>query len=793
MSLTFVDTHNMVAYLNKSDATEGFDQIIDFLNGSYIKKKVVLTETVIRDVLRLDDAEGVDCLPNEEIFAELARIGSAMASAVICLSTSRKFNFSKYIFESLVRNVDNSSKFYMYHRVGKGFSGVETPLFEGMLVIGENVEEALDTCAALTSRIKQLESAKMSQALEISRLKKRVKRLEKSNKVKVFKLRRLKKVGTSQRIDTSDDTIMEDVSNQGRMIDELDRDEGVALTAEKEEERKTEEAKNNAGDDQVKGRQAEIYQIDMDHPLKVLSMQEDEPTEVEEVVEVVTTAKIITEVVAAASKSVSAASTTISSAEPQVPVATPTAIPVRVADASTRRRKGVVIRDPEEESTAKTSAETKSKDKGKGIMVEEPKPMKKKQQVEMDEKYARKLHEELNQDIDWDIAIDHVKQKAKEDPYVQRLDYFKGMSYDDIRPIFEAKFNTNIEFLLKSKEQIEKEERRAIKSINETPAQKAAKRRKLNEESEMSLELLRFIRQQYQDDNYSMVEHILHQAKEQEWNQGADKMYYNLKDRYWWPGMKKGIAVYEGIAMDFVTKLPRTSSGHDTIWVIVDRLTKSALFLPMREYYKIDRLARLYLNEIVARHGVSISIIFDHDSHTSRFWQSMQEALGTGFDMSMAYHPQTDVKFSYNNSCHFAVRCAPFEALYDRKCCFLIILKVVRDRQKSYADKRRKPLEFSVGDYVLLKVSPWKAYRLRLPKELNGVHDTFYVSNLKKCLADPTLQVPLKEIQVDAKLNFVEEPMKILEREFKKLKRSEIAIAKVWWNSKREPEFMWER
>ncbi|GKA99430.1 hypothetical protein Tco_0827367 [Tanacetum coccineum] len=135
----------------------------------------------------------------------------------------------------------------------------------------------------------------------------------------------------------------------------------------------------------------------------------------------------------------------------------------------------------------------------------------------------------------------------------------------------------------------------------------------------------------------------------------------------------------------------------------------------------------------------------------------------------------------------------------------------------SYADKRRKPLEFSVGDYVLLKVSPWKgvvrfgkkgklaprfvrpfeiiekvgpvAYRLRLLKELNGVLDTFHVLNLKKCLADPTLQVPLDEIQVDAKLNFVEEPMKILEREFKKLKRSRIAIVKVWWNSKRGPEF----
>nr|GEV56450.1 putative ribonuclease H-like domain-containing protein [Tanacetum cinerariifolium] len=581
MLLTFADTYNMVAYLNKSDATEGFDQIIDFLNGSCIKyaltinphiyvscikqfwntvtvkqsndvtrlqalvnrKKVVLTETVIRDILCLDDAEGVDCLPNEEIFAELARMCSAMASAVICLSTGRKFNFSKYIFESLVRNVDSSSKFYMYprflqliiqnqlgnlsfhttkyissaltqkvfanmKRVGKGFSGVETPLFEGVIAgIEEDVQEqsipsptpppqpshdlpsissvlptppsspqpqpqaqpqaadfslglfqtTLDTCAALSSIIKQLKSIKMSQALEISKLKK-------------------------WRIDTSDNTIMEDVSNQGRMIDEFDRDEGVALTAKKEEERKNEEAKNSAHDDQVKGRQAEIYQIDLEHPSKVLSMQEDEPAEVEEVVEVVTTAKLITEVVATASKSVGAASTTIPAVESQVPANTPTAIPVRVAAASTRRRKRVVIRDPKEESTAKTPADTKSKDKGKGIM-----------------------------DIDWDVTIDHVKQKAKEDPYVQRyqvmkkrpqteaqarrnmimylknvarfrLDYFKGMSYDDIRPIFEAKFNTNIKFLLKSKEQIEEEERRAIKSINETPAQKAAKRRKLNEE-----------------------------------------------------------------------------------------------------------------------------------------------------------------------------------------------------------------------------------------------------------------------------------------------------------------------
>ncbi|GJS73436.1 putative reverse transcriptase domain-containing protein [Tanacetum coccineum] len=380
---------------------------------------------------------------------------------------------------------------------------------------------------------------------------------------------------------------------------------------------------------------------------------------------------------------------------------------------------------------------------------------------------------------------------------------------------------------------------------------------------------------------------------------GADKMYYDLRDRYWWLGMKKDIVVYDSrcltclkvkaehqrssgllqqpeipkwkwemIAMDFVTKLPKTSSGHATIWVIVDRLTKSAHFLPMREDYKIDRLARLYLNEIVARHNVPISIISDRNSRfTSRFWQTMQEALGTKLDISTAYHPQTDgqsectiqtledmlrayvldfggswdvdlllVEFSYNNSYHSSVRCASFEALYGRKCRSLIRwaefgegqligpelvqettekisqiknrLKAVCDRQKSYADKRRKPLEFSVGEYALLKVSPWKgvvrfgkkgklaprfvgpfkiterigpiAYRLRLLEELNGVHGTFYMSNLKKCLADPTLQIPLDEIQVDSNLNFVEEPVEILEREFKKLKRSRIAIVKVW-------------
>ncbi|GJU28060.1 putative reverse transcriptase domain-containing protein [Tanacetum coccineum] len=326
---------------------------------------------------------------------------------------------------------------------------------------------------------------------------------------------------------------------------------------------------------------------------------------------------------------------------------------------------------------------------------------------------------------------------------------------------------------------------------------------------------------------------------------GSDKMYYDLRDRYLWLGMKKNIAVY-------------VSKCLTCLKVKTEHQRPSGL-LQQHEIpdYKIDRLARLYFNEIVVRHGVSISIISDRDScFTSRFWQSMQKALGTRLDMSTAYHTQTDgqskstiqtledmltacvldfrgswdvhlplVKFSYNNSYHSSVRCASFEVLYVQETIEKISqikdrLKVTRDRKKSYADKREKPLEFSVGDYVLLKVSPWicvvhfgkkrklahrfvrpfkiikkvgpVAYRLDLPEELNGVHDTFHVSNLKKCLADPTLQVPLNEIRVDAKLNFMEEPVEILEREFKKLKRSRIAIVKVRWNSKCVPELTWE-
>nr|GEW99201.1 hypothetical protein [Tanacetum cinerariifolium] len=364
------------------------------------KKKVVVMEAKIQEVLSLDDEEGVNCLPNEEIFAELARMGYekpsikltfykaffssqwkflihtvlqcmsakrtswnefslSMASSVICLSSGRKFNFSKYMFDSLVRNVDSTTKFYMYprflqliirkqvvdlsthttkytspaitqkvfaniRRVCKGFSGVKTPLFESMVI-----EQPVDEEGDADENVKEVNTGDAAEGEE-------------------------------------------------RMIAEMDQDDVVVLEDDKEEDREVadavkdvEEAKvNESAQDQ--GRQAEsqaeIYKIDIDHANKVLSMQEDEtkPAKVQEVVDVVTAAKLITEVVTAASEIVTAA----------------------------------------------------------------------------------------------------------------------RMSYDDIRLIFEAKFNSNVAFLLKTKEQIEEDENRALQKLNETPAKRSAKRRKLDKEAE---------------------------------------------------------------------------------------------------------------------------------------------------------------------------------------------------------------------------------------------------------------------------------------------------------------------
>ncbi|GJV93928.1 putative reverse transcriptase domain-containing protein [Tanacetum coccineum] len=205
----------------------------------------------------------------------------------------------------------------------------------------------------------------------------------------------------------------------------------------------------------------------------------------------------------------------------------------------------------------------------------------------------------------------------------------------------------------------------------------------------------------------------------------SDKMYQDLKLLYWWPNMKADIATYkwERIAMDFVSGLPRTPSGYDSIWVIVDRLTKSAYFLPMKKTDSMEKLTQLYLKEVVCRHGVPISIILDKDSHfTSRFWRSFQKALGKNLDMSTAYHPQTDGQ-SERIYKRLKICCVPVSSvcwsevgdiqltgpeMIQETTEKIVQIKnhslTARSRQKSYADRRSKPLEFEVGDMVLLKV-----------------------------------------------------------------------------------------
>nr|GEX47667.1 putative reverse transcriptase domain-containing protein [Tanacetum cinerariifolium] len=351
---------------------------------------------------------------------------------------------------------------------------------------------------------------------------------------------------------------------------------------------------------------------------------------------------------------------------------------------------------------------------------------------------------------------------------------------------------------------------------------------------------------------------------------GSKKMYQDIKKLYWWPNMKANIASYfskclicakvkaehqrpsgllvkpkipewkwDNIMMDFVTKLPKSSQGYDTIWVIVDRLTKSDIFMPMREKDPLDKLARMYLKEVVTKHGIPVSIICDHDHRfSSNLWKSLQKALGKNMDMSTAYHPKTNGQSERTiKTLEDMLRACVIDfgkALYGRKCRSLVCwaevgqvqltgLELVQrtteriiqikqriqtacDLQKIYADLKHKPMEFQVGDKLMLKVSPWKgvvcfgkqgklnpryvrpftmlkkvgvvAYKLELPQELNRIHNTFHVSNLKKCYSDDPLVVPLEGLQLDDKLHFVEDPVEVIDRKVKQLRQSRVLIVK---------------
>ncbi|GJR07043.1 putative nucleotidyltransferase, ribonuclease H [Tanacetum coccineum] len=356
---------------------------------------------------------------------------------------------------------------------------------------------------------------------------------------------------------------------------------------------------------------------------------------------------------------------------------------------------------------------------------------------------------------------------------------------------------------------------------------------------------------------------------------GSTKMYHDLKQHFWWSGMKRDVATFvskcltcqqvkiehqrasgllqpleipvwkwDEISMDFVTGLPRTQRKHDAIWVVVDRLTKSAHFLPIRKDYPVSKLAEMFQQEIVRLHGTPSAIVSDRDPRfTSRFWKGLQKAWGTRLKFSTAFHPETDgqsertiqtledmlrscalewagnwddyiclVEFAYNNSWHASIKCAPFEMLYGRKCrapiCWDQVgerilegpemievtnekvavarekLKEAQTRQKSYADRHRRALEFQPGEHVFLKVSPTRgvrrfgikgklsprfigpfeildrvgevSYRLALPPQLSHVHNVFHVSLLRGYKYHPlhVVSYPFDQIREDLSYSY---------------------------------------
>jgi hypothetical protein len=417
-------------------------------------------------------------------------------------------------------------------------------------------------------------------------------------------------------------------------------------------------------------------------------------------------------------------------------------------------------------------------------------------------------------------------------------------------------------------------------------------------------------------DDVQLRRHLLDEAHRSRYtvHPGATKMYKDLRRNFWWKRMKVDVADFvskcftcqqvkaehmkpagllrplpipdwkwEHISMDFIVGLPKTKKGNDSIWVVVDRLTKSAHFIPVRTTHTVDILAHIYIREIVRLHGVPKCIVSDRGSvFTSKFWKSLQEAMGTVLDYSSACHPQTDgqtervnqiledmlracildfqgswedhialVEFAYNNSYQSSTGMAPFEALYGRPCrspiCWAepedrlllgpdmvretteLIIKIreriiaAQSRQKSYADKRRRPLEFGMGDLVMLKVSPMKgiqrfgvkgklapryvgpfkiikrvgavAYQLELPASLAGVHDVFHISMLKKHLRDVEQQqvVDLEDMRLLPDMTTEEVPIKILAYEEKHLRNKIIPLVKVQWQRQGVEEASWER
>ncbi|KAL4022996.1 hypothetical protein IC575_016743 [Cucumis melo] len=372
---------------------------------------------------------------------------------------------------------------------------------------------------------------------------------------------------------------------------------------------------------------------------------------------------------------------------------------------------------------------------------------------------------------------------------------------------------------------------------------------------------------------------------------GSTKMYRDVKRVYWWRNMKREVAVFvsrglvcqqvkaprqkpagllqplsipewkwENVSMDFITDR-ENSRVLQVIWVVVDRLTKSAHFVPGKSTYTASKWAQLYMSEIVRLHGVPVSIVSDRDARFTSKFGRVCIAMGTRLDFSG--FPSTDRRPERRTSfrVYVASVCigissyqatigmAPFEALYG-KCCRSPVcwgevgeqrlmgpelvqstneaiqkirsrMHTAQSRQKSYADVRRKDLEFEVGDKVFLKVAPMRgvlrferrgklsprfigpfeilerigpvAYRLALPPSLSTVHDVFHVSMLRKYVPDPSHVVDYKPLKIDENLSYTEQPVEVLAREVKTLRNKEIPLVKVLWRNHRVEEATWER
>ncbi|GKC90233.1 hypothetical protein Tco_1150882 [Tanacetum coccineum] len=797
----------------KAKTVNGEVQLQALVDG----KKVIITKTSVRRVLKLKDAEGMECLPNADIFEQLALMGyekpsqkltfykaffspqwkflihtilqclnakttawnefsSTMVSAIICLATNKKFNFSKYIFESMVKNVDSSVKFLMYPRFvqvfldkqvgdmsthnrtydapchtkkifanmkreGKGFSRKVTPLFQTMMPQKKQprrkqrkdieVPQPSSSTKPITDEAANKEHVPTHSNDPL---------LSGEDRLKLDELMELC-TNLSQR---------EDASKQGRKIADLDADAEVTLV------------------DKTQGRNNDNLMFDTG----VLDEQEVEIEKVVSTVKVTTASAIITTV-----DELTLAQTLIE-IKAAKPKAVTTAATTTTIVVTRPKARGVVVQEPSEFTTTTSPSQPsqlpQAKDKGKAKMVEPEKSLKKKNQIMIDEEIAQRLQEELQ------AELEEEERLAK-----QREEYVNIAEWDNVQAMMDADYELAARLQAQEQEDLTIEER-----------------------SKMFVELMNKRKK-----HFSRLRADRQRRKPPTKAQKRNTMSTYLKNIDGYKHNQLKTQSFKDIQMLFDKAMTRVNTfvDIDTELVKGSETRTEGSSKRAGEDLESKNLKKQKLDK-------NVEAEVDDDQEEAEMKKHMEIVLDDEEaidDIPLATKPP--IIFDW-------------KIIKEGKIGYFQIIRIVqikqrmqaaRDRQKSYADLKRKPMEFQVGDKVMLKVSPWKgvvrfgkrgklnpryvgpfkvlgkvgevAYKLELPEELSRVHNTFHVSNLKKCYADEPLAVPLDGLHFDDKLQFVEEPVEIMDREVKRLKRSRIPLVKVRWNSKRGPEFTWER